>query len=549
MIPLSSFRIGSSCKRIILVFCVSIIAIVFSTGAHVAETRPWPAPPVTQAQVGPSITGPMVAPPSAAGDSYEVGETVTGEFTYDAPTPSHRGPTNLPDPRTQDDPLPVVTLSDISPSPVREGSSLRVTLNISPTATKRIEGGVIAFDSSKGDGSGALHAFVFRAGDDEVRAASYFVTDDGVNDPSRTITIMINGAFDGYRVGSPPYKISVLDTTEEPEPTSTPTPTPTPEPTPVPTPEPTPEPTQSRHRNLLLYPRQSRHRNLLLNQHPCRRRNLLLYPRPSQHRSPPVPTPKPTPQPTPVPTPEPQEYDESGDDASNEGVDDSAPSGGSASGSGNSPVESPPETQTQNPPETPPEGPVTSPAPPAVPEPVPEPPSQVTQTSRTDDADSGDTENGGDDVHVGSAPTPTPTSTPTPTPTITPTPTSTPPPIPTSTPTPTPTVTPTPTSTPTPTPTPTTTPKPTALPTPTQRPLPTLTPTSTPVVVATAVPEITPTPPGDELTKEALSPNLERPGLPVIGNAVPRIRNALAGIAATPRQRTTLIVILASPPS
>ncbi len=32
--------------------------------------------------------------------------------------------------------------------------------------------------------------------------------------------------------------------------------------------------------------------------------------------------------------------------------------------------------------------------------------------------------------------------------------------------------------------------------------------------------------------------------MPVIGNAVPRIRNALAGIAAAPRQRTTLIIIL-----
>ena len=210
---LSSFGTGFYSKRLVLVLCVSIIALAFNTGTHVTKTRPWL---VAQAQVEPSTTNPTVASSSAPGESYQVGENVPGGLTYDVPAPSHHNPTNLPDPRTQDDPLPVVTLSDISPSPVREGSSLRVTLNISPTATKRIEGGVIAFDSSKGDGSGALHAFVFRAGDDEVRAASYFVTDDGVNDPSRTITIMINGAFDGYRVGSPPYKISVLDTTEDP---------------------------------------------------------------------------------------------------------------------------------------------------------------------------------------------------------------------------------------------------------------------------------------------------------------------------------------------
>ena len=37
---------------------------------------------------------------------------------------------------------------------------------------------------------------------------------------------------------------------------------------------------------------------------------------------------------------------------------------------------------------------------------------------------------------------------------------------------------------------------------------------------------------------------LERPAIPIIGDALPRIRNALTGISATPRQRTTLIIIL-----
>ena len=34
------------------------------------------------------------------------------------------------------------------------------------------------------------------------------------------------------------------------------------------------------------------------------------------------------------------------------------------------------------------------------------------------------------------------------------------------------------------------------------------------------------------------------PAIPVIGDAVPRIRNALTGVANTPRERITLIIIL-----
>ena len=36
---------------------------------------------------------------------------------------------------------------------------------------------------------------------------------------------------------------------------------------------------------------------------------------------------------------------------------------------------------------------------------------------------------------------------------------------------------------------------------------------------------------------------LEQPAIPVIGEAIPRIRNTLGGIASTPRRRTTLIAI------
>lgn len=37
---------------------------------------------------------------------------------------------------------------------------------------------------------------------------------------------------------------------------------------------------------------------------------------------------------------------------------------------------------------------------------------------------------------------------------------------------------------------------------------------------------------------------LERPAIPIIGDAIPRVRGALENITATPRQRITLILIL-----
>ena len=42
-----------------------------------------------------------------------------------------------------------------------------------------------------------------------------------------------------------------------------------------------------------------------------------------------------------------------------------------------------------------------------------------------------------------------------------------------------------------------------------------------------------------------ISKTPQRPAIPIIGDALPRIRNALAGVATNPRQRTTLIIILA----
>ena len=145
-------------------------------------------------------------------------------------------------------------------------------------------------------------------------------------------------------------------------------------------------------------------------------------------------------------------------------------------------------------------------------------------------------------------PPPVPTATPTPTPTATPTATATPAPTPTVTPMATATATPTPTATATPRPTPTPTATATLTPTPTATatltPTPTATATLTPTPAATAT--LTPTPrPTPTSTPEPEPGLLQSLDIPLIGDAVPRIRDALTGVVSNPRQRTTLIVILA----
>ena len=116
-------------------------------------------------------------------------------------------------------------------------------------------------------------------------------------------------------------------------------------------------------------------------------------------------------------------------------------------------------------------------------------------------------------------------------------------------PTATPTWTPSPAATPLPSATPTRTPRP--RPTRTRRPTATATPTPTPTSTltatrtstSTATPAPSPAPPIDAGPKVTPS-DLERPTIPIIGDAVPRIRNTLSGIASTPRQRITLVIIL-----
>ena len=57
-------------------------------------------------------------------------------------------------------------------------------------------------------------------------------------------------------------------------------------------------------------------------------------------------------------------------------------------------------------------------------------------------------------------------------------------------------------------------------------------------------PQVEPQPP--PLQQPQLEPNKpERPSLPFIGEALPRLRSTLEALASTPRQRTTLVVALA----
>ena len=262
-------------------------------------------------------------------------------------------------------------------------------------------------------------------------------------------------------------------------------------------------------------------------------------------------TPTPTATATPTPTPTPTET-----------VEEEEGGGG---GGGNDPVDPPTDTPTPTP---------TAP-PTATPTPTP--------TETVEEEEGGDSvvhESGGSSgtyVKV-EPPTARPTSTATPTmtrtptatatPTPTPTPTATPTPTPTATPTPMPTATPTPT--PVPTATPTMTPTPTATPrhtdghanthsyadcdshatpvptaTPTHTPLPTATATPTPTATATPTPTVTPSPtPLLLAVPTPTPPSVDDRGVPIIGNAVSRVRDALDQVAAASRDRLPLLILL-----
>ena len=153
----------------------------------------------------------------------------------------------------------MVRLISVEPSSqVLEGNRLRVTLGISPPVSAgdpgltggRLIGGIIVWDSWKGEGADALVAFAFHPGD-QTDVVSYGVDvadDDGAINTSRTIRIQVNSTFAEYAVGSPSERtVRVLDrdstSPPPPQPPPPPPPPPPPEDTPTPVPPPPPEDT------------------------------------------------------------------------------------------------------------------------------------------------------------------------------------------------------------------------------------------------------------------------------------------------------------------
>ena len=527
ILQLLSFRRCSYDKRIILAFCVAFTALIFPPGHQVAGQE----------------------------------------------TPTSK---------------PVVSLVSVAPSPmVREGERLRITVAIAPKgkAGSKIEGGILVFDSWNDAQDGPivdeLIAFVFR-GNTETRSMSYLVHDDKALTTDRTIRIEINRLFPDYRVDEedePSWKttVNVIDNDVANPATG------------MPTISGTAQIGQRLRANTgdindtdgltnVMYRYQwlrvssggseteiagvtndyydvtaadagSRLKVQVTftddNGNPER-----LDSEPTEIISGPTATPTatatlrpaepPPPAATPTRTPRPPPTRTRRPTAT--------------------PTATPPPTATPSPTATP--LPTATPPPPVVPTRTPRPTAKPTATKTpipSPTATPRPRPTSAPTAPPTVTPTPAPTSTPTQTPTSTPTatPTVTPTPIPTNTPTQTPTSTPTATPTVTPTPIPTNTPTqtptstPTATPTVTPTPIPTSTPTQTPTSTpaatrtstSTATPAPSPTPPtaaGPQVTPS----DLERPTIPIIGDAVPRIRNTLSGIASTPRQRITLVIIL-----
>ena len=105
----------------------------------------------------------------------------------------------------EEDELPVVSLVCLSPSLVREETSLNVTVRIDPPvpsgSDKVIQGGIQVFDSFKGTQVDALIAFAFRAGQ-ETRDMSYLVSDHEVTTTDRTIRVRLNSGWDDHETTS-----------------------------------------------------------------------------------------------------------------------------------------------------------------------------------------------------------------------------------------------------------------------------------------------------------------------------------------------------------
>ena len=100
-----------------------------------------------------------------------------------------------PDRKVDGQDLPVVSLVSVGPSPVKEEGRLSITVGIDPAVASegvQVRGGVIVWDSWKGEHADQLIAFVFREGDTEKNLSSQSVEDDGEITTDRTMRVAVN---------------------------------------------------------------------------------------------------------------------------------------------------------------------------------------------------------------------------------------------------------------------------------------------------------------------------------------------------------------------
>lgn len=440
---------------------------------------------------------------------------------------------------------PIVTLNPLRPSCVAREGHVTIELGISgwvpQSDSETIDGGVLAYDPSDAEFPSLL-AFKFRSGNNTTTAAGYTVNSGGDKEVPRTVLIRINSVFTDYRIGEPSERTlrvqescdgSLPPTAIPPSPTPSLTPTLTPtftstaSPTATGTSTQTPTSTPTSEVTATFTPTST----------PVPTATNTLIPTPTQTATPTVPPP-PTNTPSPTDTPAPTQ--------TATGTPTPTPTSTITSTPTSEPTSAPRRrrnTSTPRPTSTPEHTATAIPSPTLVPTATLLPTATLVPTSTVAPT-------------ATEAPRQQQTSTPestrpprrrdtsTPTPTDTPTATATHSATPEPTATPTRTVTPTPTATFTPSATSTATVTPTA--TPTQTETPTASATAVPTATTTATPTDTPTPVPTATPRQAGTLGfLQQPNLPIIGNAAPRIRNTLDAIGSAPRQRITLIVVLA----
>ena len=452
----------------------------------------------------------------------------------------------------QNDDLPVVRMISLSPNPVREGTQLTITVGISRDGDGQqnmARGGVRVFDYDNVH----LIATVFEANSEANDIVTYRVmegwgprtisvdlhsgwSDHIVDDSRNCLTVRVDAA-----PGTPPENarpIPGCDSSPPPPDPDTPTPIPTPSFTPTNTPTFTSTATPTATGTATLTPTSTATVVATSTNTPTR----TPVPTSTPTSRPPTATPPPTSTSTVPPTPTDTPLPTSTPTQTATGTPTLAPTATLTSTPTSEPTSAPSRrrrTSTPRPTSTPVPTATLIPSPTAIPTATIVPTVTVAPTAT-------------EEPRQAATNTPEPTRPPrrrntaTPAPTDTPLPTETA----TNTPTPEPTATPTPTHTPTPTSTHTATATSTATHTLTPTPTPTQTATATatplPTATATMTPTETPLPIPTATTAPASTlAFLRQPNLPILGDAAPRIRSTLNTITNAPRQRITLVIVLA----